>query len=76
MGGDDPTIQENLLPGTDAIPRGSVQTSAFGGKTLVRYKDLKGHVMRRVIADPDAAHAQFLEWVNSLRESLKAVHPQ
>jgi hypothetical protein len=58
---------ECLLPNTRAMLKGTVETEAYRGKTLVRYRDLNGYTHRLLISDPDQAHEQFLKWVHELR---------
>jgi hypothetical protein len=62
---------EALLPGTNAISRGSVESVPYRGKRLVRYRNLAGYVMQRQFRDPDEAHRYFLECVGRLKEELK-----
>ncbi|HEV2498607.1 MAG TPA: hypothetical protein VGY31_03390 [Terriglobia bacterium] len=64
-------MAEALLPGTDAITRGTIEWSAYQGKSLVRYRDVAGSVHRQAFKTADEAQPFFLECVNRLRVEAK-----
>lgn len=67
--------QEALLPGTDAIRRGTVEITRRGKRWLVRYKRRDGTVWQRQFADLNQAHRQFLAWADELQAS-PGNHPE
>ena len=58
--------QEALLPGTRAIPRGTVEFECRQ-KVLIRYKNLAGNVWQRQIEDREEAGRVFWGFVENLR---------
>jgi hypothetical protein len=64
-------IQESLLPGTDAITRGTVEIQPYRDKWLVRYKRLDGHTFQKQ-CDLIEAFEIFLRYVEELRSAARA----
>lgn len=63
--------QENLLPGTDAITRGTIEEVPYRGKWLVRWKDQSGVVLQRKFDSVDESHEFFLVCVNQARAAAR-----
>jgi len=63
-------MAENLLPGTKAIMKGTVEVGAYRKGYLVRYMDLKGSVMQRQSSTPEEAMATF--WAYRDRLGIEA----
>jgi hypothetical protein len=57
--------QENLLPGTRALPRGTVEWSSYKGRELIRYRRLDGETWQRITGPGEAAKF-FQECVKNL----------
>jgi hypothetical protein len=62
---------EALLPGTDAIMRGSVEWGRYRGGWLVRYRNLEGYTAQGQFDNPDLAHAYALECIAKLRAEIR-----
>jgi hypothetical protein len=60
--------QESLLPGTDALPRGTIEWTIRKGKHLIRYRRPDGTTWQRTEADPEAAQAYYEKCIADLRE--------
>jgi len=58
--------QQTLLPHTRALPAGSVETSRYQGKILIRYRHLDGMTERRQFTEPKEAHTFFQQCCNRL----------
>ena len=64
--------REALLPGTDALPRQTVEWKGYFGKHLVRYRTQSGSIFRVQTADREEADARFWSFVERLRQEVKA----
>jgi hypothetical protein len=60
-------VQEALEPGSQALPRGTVEVVPVGGRWRVRYRSCSGHVLRRTFSSVDEANIQFWAWVKDLK---------
>jgi hypothetical protein len=63
--------QENLLPDTKAITRGTIEMHEYRGKWLVRYKDLDGNVYRDTYETADVGFPVFLKYVDQCRAACR-----
>jgi len=73
-------VQEQLLPGTKAILRSTVEISPYcparaKRKLLVRRKDARGYVNQRQFPDTPqgstAAHQLFWQWAEELQAEVR-----
>jgi len=62
--------QEALLPGTSALPRGTVEVSHYGRSILVRHRDRAGTTTQRRFGSRDDAMAHF--WIAAERLQAEA----
>jgi hypothetical protein len=69
-------MAESLLPGTDALPRATVEWTIYRRRHLVRYRSLDGKVSyhRQFDAEGDAL-AQFWDYAEILRRDAQARDP-
>jgi hypothetical protein len=70
-------VQEALLPGTDALPRATLEFQVRG-KILVRYKSPTGYVTRKQFRNPEQkeqATAFFDQCYEKLRLACRRNHP-
>jgi hypothetical protein len=58
--------QESLLPGTRALPRGTVEWSEYHGKELIRYRRPDGITWQKSTADKEEAWKTFQTWLHDL----------
>jgi hypothetical protein len=66
---------ELLLPGTDAIARGTLEMSPYRGRWLVRYKNLSGYVAQRQFERTAEARMFFDECLEKLRAEVRSALP-
>ena len=64
--------QENLLPGTRALPAGCVESTRHEGKILVRYRHLDGMTERQSFTDANQADNFFQNSCNRLAAEARA----
>jgi hypothetical protein len=64
-------VQESLLPGTDAIPKGEICCQRFRGGWLVRYKNLNGYTLQFKCEDPEVASTLTIGFITQLRGDLE-----
>ena len=70
---------EALLPGTDAIPRGSVEMIPYKRGWLVRYRTPEGYSIQQTFKRPEeteAAHQTFLEYMVRLGVAVHSTSPK
>jgi hypothetical protein len=53
------TSKESLLPGTDAIPRGTLEIARYRSGWLIRIRNLRGAVWQEKFNDPAEANERF-----------------
>ena len=63
--------QESLLPGTDALPRATIEWTIRKGKHLIRYRRPDGTTWQHTEADPEAAKAYYEKCMADLREQAR-----
>lgn len=63
-------FQENLLPDTRAIPKGTIEWTIWKGKHLVRYKDLRGIVRRQDFPLDEPGELAAIEYLDRCKTHL------
>lgn len=64
-------MAEALLPGTDAITKGTVEWSHYRGGYLVRFRPIDGSARQHTTKDKDDCNQQFWKWVAEMRDSVE-----
>ena len=65
-------MAENLLPGTKAIMKGTVEVGSYRKGYLVRYKNIEGGVMQRQFKTVDEAMRIFWAYADRLGSEARA----
>lgn len=62
---------ESLLPGTDAIPKGQIESTRYRGKFLIRYRNMDGYTTQRIFESADESHDFFLICIERLKREIE-----
>lgn len=63
--------QERLLPGTDALPRSTVEVQHYGRSLLVRSRDATGSTTQHRFATPTEAMLEFWQAADQLQHQAR-----